>query len=342
MSTVTIYTLAKELHMTPSMVSRAFNPEARIDEEKRQIVLAAAKKYNYTPNRFASRLSMKTVRIGILINSRFLVNTDKMTAGIRNAYDKLKDYKITYDITLMNPLTHKMDDYRTVLDRYRDYDGVILTGMSSTKYTDIINTVYKRTPAVVQVQAINREADYLFASKHNEETASFLAAEFLSNCLTVAKRKNILLFTGDSESALHADASTAFDKACLQFGLTLADSIDMKDNEAYFEEILPSIFEKWNDRIDGIYITSGLSAPLSRYLEKHEIHLPFVAFDTYDEIKQYLEKGIISATIAQNVAHQMELAFDGLIKHLITGETCPKTVYTDVQLVLKSNMHQFN
>ena len=78
MSDVTIYTLAKELNMTASMVSRAFNPEAKINEEKRKLVLKTAEKYNFSPNKFASRLSMKTVRIAILINGVFAVNTDKM------------------------------------------------------------------------------------------------------------------------------------------------------------------------------------------------------------------------------------------------------------------------
>ena len=42
----TIYTIASELGMTPSMVSRAFNPNARISKEKRQLVLETAKKYD--------------------------------------------------------------------------------------------------------------------------------------------------------------------------------------------------------------------------------------------------------------------------------------------------------
>jgi ABC-type sugar transport system substrate-binding protein len=54
-----------------------------------------------------------------------------------------------------------------------------------------------------------------------------------------------------------------------------------------------------------------------------------------------MKNGIISATIAQNVEDQMEKAFEMLVKHIITGEECPETVYTDVQLVLKSNIHQF-
>ena len=64
---VTIYTIANELSMTPSMVSLAFNPNAKIAEGKRKLVLEAAEKYGFVPNKLASRLSMKTVKIGILI-----------------------------------------------------------------------------------------------------------------------------------------------------------------------------------------------------------------------------------------------------------------------------------
>lgn len=341
MSDVTIYTLAEELNMSPSMVSRAFNPNGKISEEKRQIVLKAAKKYDFSPNKFASRLSMKTVRIGILINSRFAINIDKMILGAKNAYEKLKDYKITYDIEVMNSGVNTLDDYRKVLCRYREFDGVILTGMSSARYTDIINELYKFNPNIAQVQAINRNADYLFASKHNEETASCLAAEFLYNCLKWKERKNVMLITGDKESALHSDAEIAFKDVCKDFGLKILDSIDMKDDEKYFSEILPGIFDKYAEKIDGIYVTSGFSAPLCRFMEENGIDVPLVSFDTYDDIKTYMKKGIISATIAQNVTKQMESAFEMLVNHLITGEACPEKLYTDIQLVLKSNIHQF-
>lgn len=116
----------------------------------------------------------------------------------------------------------------------------------------------------------------------------------------------------------------------------------MKDNEDYFIKIIPGIFEKYIRSTDGIYITSGLSAALCRYIEKNGINVPFLTFDTHKDIKAYMEKGIISATISQNVTNQMETAFEMLVKYIITGNECPKTVYTDVQLVLKSNMHQFD
>ena len=341
MSDVTIYTLAKELNMTASMVSRAFNPEAKISEEKRKTVLAAAKKYNFSPNRMASRLSMRTVQIGIVINARFAAGADKMVSGIESAYEKLKDYKVKYDIVRMNPIENKSEDYVKELNKLKKYDGVILTGMSSAKYTGMINGLYKENPNIVQVQAINNEANYLFASKHDEEIASKLAAEFLYNCIKRSERKNILLFTGEKESAVHASAGAAFCRECNEYGLKILDCIDMKDNEEYFRGIIPDVFRKYGEEADGIYITSGISSALCEYMDENKIDLPFVGFDTYEEIKKYMEKGIVSSTIAQNVSKQMETAFEMLVEHIITGRVYSKIVHTDVQLVLKSNMHQF-
>ena len=342
MPKVTIYTLAEELNMTPSMVSRAFNPDAKISEDKRTIVLDTAKKYGFSPNKFASRLSMKAVRIGVLINSRFQINTDKMISGIKEAHEKLKDYKIQYDISVLSPSKNTDEDIRKTIDQYKGYDGIILTGMSSADYAPLINELYTANQNVVQVQAINHDASCLFASKHNEKLASDIAAEFLYNCLKKAERKNILLFTGDLKSALHTSAADAFKAACDTLGLKLLSVVDMKDSEEYFESILTETFAHYGDQTDGIYITSGFSTALCRYLDEHSLDIPLVTFDTYDTIKEYMKKGVISATISQNVTGQMKTAFEMLIKHIITGEVFPKTVYTDVQIVLKSNVHQYD
>lgn len=342
MSEVTIYTLAKELGMTPAMVSRAFNPNAKISESKRKIVLDAAKKYDFFPNKFASRLSMKTVTIGVLINTNFAVNTEKMLSGIKNAYEKLKDYKVKYDVTVLNDSENEFEDYKKVLAKYKEFDGIILSGMSKSKYTELISETYKANKNIVHVQSTNKDAGYLFESRHNEEISSYLAAEFLYNCLRRSERKNILLFTGNRKSTLHLASDIAFKNFCEQFGMNVLDSIDMMDNEDYLEKILPEIFENKAAKIDGIYITSGLSAPLCRYLEKNALDIPFVAFDTYEVIKSYMQKGVVSAAIAQNVAGQMETAFEELVKYLIMGTTPQKTLYTDVQIALKGNMHQFD
>ena len=101
--------------------------------------MEAARKYNFSPNKFASRLSRKTVQIGILINSKFQVTTDNIILGIKEAHEKLKDYKIQYDISVFHPSQKTDEDIREIANRYKSYDGIILTGMSSENYTALIN-----------------------------------------------------------------------------------------------------------------------------------------------------------------------------------------------------------
>ena len=341
MSKMTIYTLAKELNMTPSMVSRALSPDGKVSEEKRRLVLEAAEKYNFHPNKFASRLSMKPIRIGVLMCSRFAVNAEKMTEGIRLSHEQLKDYKIDYDISIIDQNAAE-SEIRVILDRYAEFDGIIISGMSAARFTDIISDTYKKNKNIVQVQAVNTSAPSLFSSKHDETTASGIAADFLSQCLRYSERKNVILFTGDLGSSVHTNAHNAFKSFCAEKRLQLLSTVDMRDDEQYFSCILPEIFEKYKNQIDGIYITSGLSAPLCRYIEKNNIDIPLVAFDTYPEIKSYMEKGIISAAISQNVTHQMKIAFDALVKYIITNEKCDPILFTDVNLMLKSNMNQFD
>lgn len=341
MAEMTIYTLAKELNMSPSMVSRAFNPDGKINKEKRMTVLEAAKKYNFSPNKLASRLSMKSIKIGVLINSRFKVNKDKMIAGINCAYERLKDYKVGYDITVLTSLENGLSDYEKVLKKYAGYDGIVVSGLSSSRYTELLNETYKLNPNIVQVQAINEGTPYLFASKHNEVTASELAVEFLYNCLKKSERKNILLFVGSFESSLHMSAKDAFVKSCEEFGMNVVDCVETKDNNEYLREILPEVFEKHKGNIDGIYTTSGISNALCEYIENNNIDVSFVSFDTHKEVREYLKKGVITATIDQNVTNQMASAFEALAKHIINGDECEKVIYTDIQLVMKSNIYQF-
>ena len=105
---------------------------------------------------------------------------------------------------------------------------------------------------------------------------------------------------------------------------------------------IENLTKKYGEKIGGIYITSGFSVPLCRYLKEHGIKIPLVTFDIYDELREYMNLGVISATISQDVAGQMQTAFGMLAEHLISGGDIPRVAYTDLQLVMRSNMKQFD
>lgn len=338
---VTIYTLAEELNMTPAMVSRALSPNGKVSIENRQRVLKAAEKYNFIPNRHASRLSMKSIRIGVLIHSKFKINTEKMLKGMEEAYDNLRDYKISYDVTVVSRDTKKAWECTAELNKYVDYDGVLISGFSSEKCIPMLNDFAQKNPNIVQFQNINNDIEYLFVSRHDETLASNMAAEFLSICLRYKATKNVILFTGSQESFVHRNSQKIFLEAAAIYGLNVLECIDMQDSGQVLREVLPQVFEKYRDQIDGVYITSGVSVELCKYIENNQLDISLVTFDVYDELNEYIEKGIISATISQNISKQAQNAFTLFARYVIDGERVDKTIVTSVQLVMKSNLHLY-
>jgi ABC-type sugar transport system substrate-binding protein len=65
-----------------------------------------------------------------------------------------------------------------------------------------------------------------------------------------------------------------------------------------------------------------------------------VAFDNYGTAREYIKKGIIFASVAQNAAGQMQSAFSELVKYIVTGEAPRRTVYTDIRLCFRSDMEK--
>ena len=338
---VTIYTLAKELNMSPSMVSRAFSKNAQIAESKRLIVLEAAKKYGYHPNRFASRLSGKTISIGILIYSKYAPVAADMTKGIEKAALFFNDYKITHTISIIKSENKKPWECRDELMSMSDYDGVIVSGFSTEKCVPMLKEFLSLNPNLVQLQNINPDIDCLFSSKHDEKFASSLAAEFLADCLKHSKRKNILLFTGDMSSNLHKSAAESFKAAAKEFHLNVMEHIDMKDNENTLKESAALAFRKYNDNIDGIYITSAVSEELCKAVKASGKNISLVTFDIYGKTSAYINNGTISASIFQDIEKQAYTAFERLADYIISGKKCNNTIYTNIILLLKSSFNVY-
>ena len=61
-SNINIKKLAKELNISTSTISRAFNGSADINKDTKEKILAFAQEHNYLPNHYASNLRDKKSR----------------------------------------------------------------------------------------------------------------------------------------------------------------------------------------------------------------------------------------------------------------------------------------
>lgn len=340
-SKTTIYSIAKELNMSPSMVSRALSKNGSVDAKKRELIWQTAQKYNYTPNRLASQLSKRNVRIGIIFHGKFAPVIDSMIDGIKAAYAELKDYKIEYEIKCVWAWEKAADACREELFAFAEYDGVIVSGFSSQSCEEMLKEFMAINPNLVFLQTNNDNVDALFSSIHDVRVSSLMACELLAKFMRYSPRKNVLLFTGDTKAKLHANATKYFTEACQRYGLHVLECINMYDKQAYFETILPQVMEKYGEITDGIYITSAISQPLIRHIQQHNLNVNLITFDLYEEMISHIRSGTIAATMFQNVYKQAKNAFENLVKYLILEETPNKKIYTDVQIVMESNLHLY-
>lgn len=334
----TIYTLANELSMTPSMVSRAFNPNAKIAESKRKAVLEAAQKRGFVPNKMASRLSMRTVKIGILIVYKAEHVRDGLLSGINAAFEKMKDYKLEYSVKTIDAALKSAENCRNELFELKNYDGVILSGFGGSLCHKLICEFYEVNPNIVFLQNVCDNTPHLFASKHSEVLAASLSAQLLFERLHYNKRKNVFVFTGDRTSSVHKGAMSAFTKKATELGLSIIGDCDMNDRDSVLEESINRIFDKFGKDIDGIYISSGNSSVLCRKLSEYPGDISLVCSDVNNSVCHYIENGIAFATICQNFENQAKTAFEALALYLVGNILPDKVIYTDVIPVFRANL----
>lgn len=341
---ITIYTLAEELSMTPSMVSRAFNPNAKIAEEKRMAVLEAAEKHGFIPNKFASRLSMRTIRIGILIVYKAEHVRDGLLRGFRDAFGRVRDYKLEYSVTQICASEKSAHECRDELFAMKDLDGVILSGFGSSLCHELICDFAKVNPNIVFVQNVCDDTPYLLASKHDEELAASIAAELLSQRLHYSKNKNIFVFTGDRTSSVHKRTFDTFLRKAKARGLHVIGDFDMKDRNDILSENIDTVLGGLLPDIGGIYITSGNSSALCEWLAGKDQDISLVCSDVNDSVSRHIENGTVFATLCQDFETQAKNAFEALAQILLCNSDTAnnnRIIYTDVIPVFLANLHLY-
>ena len=347
---VTMYTLASELNMSVSAISRAFNPNSKLSVEKRTLILAAAEKAGYVPNQSASRLSQSTLNIGVLLYEYMPSYAKYLVSGIESAYNELKGFKVNADIRRLTYGEASSDDAYAILDEFvaNRYDGILLTpppsGLLSETNPFMERKVREITSAGIKVGLIDEDAPNsgrLFVSMNNLEVTGKIAAELLTSFVAKKPCNVALFYTGKIKSR------DLFLRSAEEAGINVVahEYINISMEEKYQrmnKEKLDSVFTK-NPEINGVYVNTANCLPVCRYLEKHdpEHRITLITSDIFDEMQSYIRKGIIKASIYQDPFSQGYNAFKTLYYVLAEKRKVPEEILAHPQIILKSNIDLF-
>lgn len=337
----TIKTIAAKLGVSPSTVSRAFQPDSHISDAQRSLILKTAKEMNYVPNQAASRLNQREIRIGVLLHNVYPIGQRELLRGIEDGYRSLSDYKVSYHVELFDENRDSFAYCHELFQRLSEYDALILSGIHSDYATAELKKFAEANTNIVFLQSGPSFPSCLFHSMHDPAVTARMAAEILLNCTENQPRQRIILFTGNQAINVHSRARDTFLEAAAELGLTVTGMYDMKDKEEILSHQVQTVLSPERlSETEGIYITSGICLPLCRHLEacgmSHKIAL--VTFDVFPDLYPYILRRTVNATIYQNMYQQGWNAFVLLVQHLITHQEVPKMVCPKPEIIMQANL----
>lgn len=341
---VTIYSLADELGVSVAAISRAFDPNSKLSAEKRKKILSTAKKYGYTPNKMASRLSMAPIKIGLLNFSYIKMYYTELLDGVQAAHQNLRDYKVELDIQVLQRGENTMEEALAILNNFleKHYDGVIISGIYEDCVVEKINRLEDAGIRVVTLQYDVGESKRLFSSLGDYKVIGEMAAQLCGMLLRSSEGKKAVMFTGNKRSPTHSRLIESFCCAAKKYGVEIADIYDTQDNAACAERMIVQAFGDHPD-IAVIYASSANSLPICQYLERNHIgqKVAFVASDVFPELYPYIECGIIDATIYQEPFKMGYTAFEKLFRVLSEGITVEEVITSTPRVVMASNLKNY-
>ena len=254
--------VAKLANVSPATVSRVMNGTARVDEEKKQRVLAAIKETGFVPNEVARSLFKKSAKlIGLILPSI----ENPFFAQLAGAIERCAD-KHGYRLVLCNTgsVTEKEKAAMQMLSSM-NADGIILT----TSNEELREFTENCSIPIIVTDRVFQGSNKLKYVHCDHYKGGRMAAEHLIDCGC----KSIVCIKGQQEISSARDRYDGYRDVCKERGIkeqTVDSAYDFEEGMKVTEEIL----ETFKD-VDGIIACNDMVA-ISAYkvLHKRGIKVP--------------------------------------------------------------------
>lgn len=266
-----IYTIAKELNLSPSTISKALNNTGSINEMTRQRVLNYIKDVGYVPTSSARRLkSKRSYTIGIIFTEESNVGLEHsfFSSILQNfkTYVENKGYEIAFIVTKLGQ--HQMSYYEWCLNKR--VDGIyIVVGNYQDK--GLYELVGKGIPCVSTDMILNGIHTVI---SDNEQGVS-LVLDYIKHHL---KKTEIAIVSGPQSSKAFEERVELCKSIGKSFGFNIADNkIECAESFGFTSgyQGAKRLLARLEQLPEVIFVTSDdLALGVIKYLEDQNIDIP--------------------------------------------------------------------
>jgi LacI family transcriptional regulator len=331
---ITIKTIAKELGVSTSTVSKALKDSHEISTDTKERIKAYADYYNYKPNNLALQLrNQKTKVIGVILPKIVHHFFGTVISGIEEGANK-KGYNIM--VCFSNESYKKEVETLRVLSN-GSVDGIIVSIANETlknkDYQHFIDLVAEEIPLVL----FDRVVDEILCDKVvvDDVGAGYKATKHLLD----NGRKKIALITTPNYVSVGASRRQGYEKALIENYIKTDEMLIIEINEN--KDIKKQIEKVFEQNIDGVFAVNEIYAANSMRIAKEKgLSIPddisIIGF-TDGLISEYSSPSI--TTIAQHGFTMGQQAVEVLIDRIEkeTEDYSPKKIVISSDLKLRES-----
>jgi LacI family transcriptional regulator len=336
---ITIYDIAQRLGISTTTVYRALNEKPKVSMDTRKAVLAIAQEMGFKPNTLARSLARKKIKLAVIAFTSFPEFHSSFLRGAHDAYGELKDYNIEVEYFSYE----EGDSNSPVGDAYlkkllehiaqAGFDGLLVCAREIEPFHLLKE---KSVCVATAINDISRELRK-FCIRYNGRVAGKMAAELL--WMNMDRSKKVAIASGLKGEGIHAEIEEGFFEQMKNTPLNITEVYYNMDNVQHAYTATNDLLDK-NPDIGGIYVNSFNSSGVLKSIVEHGLggKITVVASDIFDELRNYIEQGIVIASIFQDQYTQGKIGLRMLYQSIAEDVDVDDTVLINPQIILRSNM----
>lgn len=334
--------IADALGISIGTVDRALHGRTGVSSKTRDRVLKMAKRLNYSPNLAARNLKLnRHFRIGVFLPEQIAYFFDPLRQGIKSAARSSIGTNVEV-IFHSYPRLREGDVEAIEAYDWRQFDGIILAPGDPQRLRGICAAAEQENKPLLFVATDAGRVHRLSSVTVEASVSGGIAAELLGKI--VPDRKPVVVITGDLNIQDHAQKLRGFaaSLAMLSPHLTMLAAVESHDSPRDAHKATLDLLRNQPD-LGGIYINTANCIPVIQALEQsgHLGKIQVIATDLFPEMAQWIETGLIFATLHQRPFTQGRMAFETLSSYLVSGAAPRRTIRLAPHVVLRSNLALF-
>jgi LacI family transcriptional regulator len=334
---ITAKTIAEQLNISTSTVDRVLNNRGRVSPKTVKKVLDMAKELNYRPNKSASFLAKKKdIRVAFVFPEYPEYFYREIELGIRNTLEDIQDYGFNADIIKTPHSIEKQIKVVQSVINSDSYDGLVFCPVDAFPLTKVIDegidqdfpvyTFNNDSPSSKRLSFVG--ADYFDSGR--------LAGELLYKLTGSSKRLAIILDQMDTfQMKQKIKGFEEYMSICKEINFVKSLTIDHTNLTKSIEHLESNLKE-----VDGIYVACGALADVAKEMEFVKLNKKpiLIGHDMSDDIYDFLQKEVVTASICQDPIYQGSLAVRIAFNHLMLENRIEKIEnIVKLEIVTKGN-----